>query len=90
MSIAESSTVMRTTVRLDDALLRRAKQHAAERGMTLTSVLREALESYLARPVHSREAFDLPASGEGGVLPGVDLARSSLIYEIMEGRHDPV
>lgn len=90
MSAIDVNKAMRTTVRLDEALLRRAKQHAAERGLTLTTVLREALESYLARPGRDRESLDLPASGEGGVRPGVNLGNAAQLYEIMEGRHDSV
>lgn len=38
---------MKTTVEIDDELLRRAKVHAAEQGTTLRSVLEDALERLL-------------------------------------------
>ncbi|MBI3982888.1 MAG: ribbon-helix-helix protein, CopG family, partial [Gemmatimonadetes bacterium] len=41
---------MRTTVRLEDHLLRRVRQYAARHGKTMTLVFREALQAYLARP----------------------------------------
>jgi len=39
---------MRTTVRLDDDLLRRAKIRAAEEGVTLTALIERGLERVLA------------------------------------------
>lgn len=40
---------MRTTIRLDDELLREAKRLAAETNQTLTAVIEEALRERLAR-----------------------------------------
>jgi predicted transcriptional regulator len=40
---------MRTTVRLDDALTKGVKKYAAERSLTLTAVIEEALKEKLAR-----------------------------------------
>lgn len=70
---------MRTTVRLPDEILRRAKKRAAEQGRTLTSLLEEGLEVVLAEPVTTeRRRVRLPVSkATGGVLPGVDLNRSA-------------
>lgn len=42
---------MKTTVDIDDRLLRRAKSHAAARGITLKQFLTEAIEGRLTRPV---------------------------------------
>jgi hypothetical protein len=66
---------MRTTVRLDDDLLKEAKVHAAERGITLTQLIDESLRERLAvRPRRaSVEPFRLTTYGKGGVRPGVDL-----------------
>jgi len=41
---------MRTTVRLDEALIARAKNEAARRGVTLTSLIEQGLKSVLTRP----------------------------------------
>ena len=78
---------MRTTVRLDEELLRRAKRRALESGRTLTALIEEGLRSVLARPApgESREIPDLPVSGSGGILPGVDLDDTAALYDIMEG-----
>jgi hypothetical protein len=80
---------MRTTVRLRDDLLRRARQRAAREGRTLTSLIEEGLNLVLTRPVKGarRERVDLPvSSASGGVLPGVDLNRSADLEDVMTGR----
>ena len=77
---------MRTTVRLRDDLLKRARKRAAEDGRTLTSLIEEGLTLVLAEPKASRrKQVKLPVSAaSGGVLPGVDLNRSSALEEVME------
>ncbi len=66
---------MRTTVRLDDALVKEAKVHAAEKGITFTQLIDESLRERLAvRPRRmSVEPFRLTTYGKGGIRPGVDL-----------------
>jgi hypothetical protein len=78
---------MRTTIRLRDELLQRAKKKAAQEGRTLTSLIEEGLTVVLAeRPAGRRQPVELPvSSATGGVLPGVDLNRSSDLEDIMEG-----
>jgi hypothetical protein len=76
---------MRTTVRINDDLLQRAKKRALDEGRTLTSLIEEGLAVILAKPERSRqERIALPVSkASGGVLPGVDLNRSSDLEEVM-------
>jgi hypothetical protein len=78
----------RTTVRLPDDLMRRARRKAAESGRTLTSFLEEGLKAVLADPPRSsRKPVRLPVSkAVGGTLPGVDLNRSADLQDIMEAR----
>lgn len=78
---------MRTTVRLSDELLRRAKRKAAEDGRTLTSLLEEGLKSVLVnRTAARRTRVRVPVSkASGGTLPGVDLNRSSDLEDRMQG-----
>jgi Family of unknown function (DUF6364) len=81
--------MVRTTLRVDDELLRRAKSYAARRGRSLTSVFEEALRRLLseAERLDKRERVELPVSvARGGVLPGVDLDDSAALREVMEGR----
>jgi predicted transcriptional regulator len=79
---------MRTTIRLSEDLLRRAKKKAAEQGRTLTSLIEEALKAVLveSRPLR-RTRVRLPISkARGGTLPGIDLNRSSDLEERMLDR----
>ena len=77
---------MRTTIRLPDNLLSRARKKAAEEGRTLTSLIEEALRNALAEPKPARRTrVRLPiCKASGGTLPGVDLNRSSDLLDLME------
>lgn len=77
---------MRTTVRLRDELLKRAKRRAAEEGRTLTSIIEEGVALVLAKPrTGIRERVELPIStATGGVLSGVDLNHSSDLLAVMD------
>lgn len=69
---------MRTTLNLDDSVLREAKKFAAIQGRTLTSVIEEALRTMLTYAEDTtRTTMDivLPTFGGDGVRIGVDLAR---------------
>ena len=77
---------MRTTIRLSDDLLHRAKKKAAEQGRTLTSLVEEGLKTVLAESKAARRTrVQLPISKRsGGTLPGVNLNRSSDLQDRME------
>lgn len=79
---------MRTTVRLNDELLRQAKVLAAKQNRSLTSIIEEGLamvvqkERAAAKP---RKRVELIVSNAGGgVLPGVDLTSYAACQEIMD------
>jgi hypothetical protein len=76
---------MRTTVRINDELLQRAKTRAHDQGRSLTSLIEEGLRVILAEPpAELQEPPELPVSqARGGVLPGVDLNRASDLEEVM-------
>ena len=87
MSI-DTLTLMRTTVRMTDDLLRRAKRIAARRDTTLTAILEQALREWLDRQRQARkpERTELPVSRSiGGVLPGVDLDDTDDLADRMDG-----
>lgn len=78
---------MRTTVRLNENLLREAKLAAAESGRTLTALIEEALREKLEhRARHAgKERITLPVDHSGGgILPGVDLNNSAALLDLME------
>lgn len=80
---------MRTTVRLDEALLERARQEAARRGITLTALIEQGLRLALRRPMKRSESppASLPVChAGGGVLPGVDLDDGAALLDRLEGR----
>ena len=76
---------MRTTIRINDDLLKGAKKRAAEEGLTLTALVEEGLRLVLSKAGPGpRTRIELPVSeAAGGVLPGVDLNRSSDLEEVM-------
>ena len=76
---------MRTTVRIKDDLLQRARKRATEEGRTLTSLIEDGLVLVLTKSkVDKRKRVVLPVSkASGGVLPGVDLNRSGDLEEVM-------
>ena len=81
---------MRTTVRLDDALLEQAKREAAHRHETLTALIEQGLRLVLAQsrsPQSRRKRVVLPTCrASGGVLPGVDLNDNAALLDVMENR----
>jgi hypothetical protein len=79
-------TSVKTTLNLDEHLLREAKKRAAERGTTLTHVVEEALREALAEPPPDRSyRFRFPVIVGGGP-PLVDVADRDALYDLMEGR----
>jgi len=76
---------MRTTIRINDDLLKRAKKRAADEGRTLTALVEDGLALVLSKARKGRrKRVELPVSqATGGVLPGIDLNRSSDLEEAM-------
>lgn len=78
---------MRTTVRLDDALLEQARREAAQRGITLTALIEHGLRLALRRapPAEPNERVALPVSrASGGTMPGVDLDDMAALLDHMD------
>ena len=75
---------MRTTIRLDDDLLNRAKRVAIERGTTLTAVIEDALRRALAPPTHDRRPVSLPTFRGDGLRPEVDLDDTASLLDLMD------
>lgn len=81
---------MRTTIRVDDELLREAKELAARTGRTLTAVIEDALRETFSRQ-HGSAAHpvELPTFRGGGLRPGVDLDDSAALLELMDRADAP-
>jgi hypothetical protein len=82
---------MRTTIRLDDQLLREIKQLAAQTGQTLTAVIEEALREMLVRrqQMAERQPVKLITASGQGLQPGVDLDDSAALLDLMDKADDP-
>ncbi len=76
---------MRTTLILDDQLLRQAKARAAEAGSTLTRMVQEALREKLNRPpAASGQPLQLRTFRGKGVRPGINLDSHIELLDRME------
>ena len=79
---------MRTTVRLDDTLLTKAKQEARRRGETLTSLIERGLRLAIAggHRLKGPSRRPLPVSkATGGVLPGINLDNTAELLDRLDG-----
>ena len=73
---------MRTTISLDDQLLRLIKRTAAERGVSVSEVIRDAVRAHLAAtPARARRRFKLVTFHGEGPRRGIDLDRTSEVLE---------
>ena len=76
---------MRTTIRIEDALYRRAKSRAAAGGRTLGEFIEDAVRDALERrPAPSAKLPDLPVHGGEGLMPGVDLSSHAALLDVMD------
>jgi predicted transcriptional regulator len=76
---------MRTTIRLDDALLQAAKRRAAADEQTLTALIEDALRQRLAqRSATLAERLTIERFGDAKTLPGVDLDDAVSLRDLMD------
>lgn len=80
---------MRTTIRLDDQLLRSAKRFAHETGQSLTKLIEDALRHALARRTAkpARKPIKLTTVSGRGLRSGVDIDDSAALLAFMERPH---
>jgi len=74
----------RTTVRLPDELVRRAKRKAAAEGRTLTSLIEDGLRRVLDDRGATKQKRVMPpiSKASGWLRPGIDLNDSASLYEL--------
>jgi plasmid stability protein len=78
---------LKTTLNLDDRLLRSAKTRAAESDRTLTALVEEALRELLRQEASTVRRYRFSAKPvKGGLRPGVDLNDRDALYDLMDGR----
>ena len=76
---------MRTTVDIDDELLRTARKRAADEQTTLRDVFDRALRQYLARASPKKFNLNWKAHRAGGLQPRVLLEDRSALFDLMDG-----
>jgi hypothetical protein len=75
----------RTTVRLPDDLIRRARRKAATEGRTLTALIEEGLRRVLnerAAGVKANRTLPPVSTATGGLMPGIDLNDTAALQEL--------
>lgn len=75
----------RTTVRLPDDLVKRAKRKAAAEGRSLTALIEDGLRRVLnerGSAGHAKRTLPPVSTATGGVLPGIDLNDTAALQEI--------
>lgn len=75
---------MRTTIRLEDALLRRAKAAAAVSGRSLNDLIVDAVRAALAPRTSPARVMELPTYKGRGLQLGVDLDDSASLLDLMD------
>lgn len=77
---------MKTTLNIDDTVMRRLREEAARRGTTMSALVEAGLRRVLAGPGHSGGQGDtlppLPARRSGGFR--VDIANREALYRILD------
>lgn len=92
MQIAASERMlicMRTTLNLDDHLVREVKTRAVQQGRTFTSLVEEALQKLInEHEVRHGERVELPTWSGGGLVPGVDLDDHEAVKALLDSDDD--
>lgn len=75
----------RTTIRLPEDLIRRAKRKAASEGRSLTALIEDGVRRVLTErssEKNNNRVFPPVSSATGGLLPGIDLNESAALQEM--------
>ena len=76
----------RTTLTLDDDLLKTLKASAARQGKTLAGLVNDLLRQALATQAR-RQAYTLKVEGwDARLQPGVDILDRDKLFDLMNGR----
>lgn len=75
---------MKTTLNIDDGVMKRLKEEAARTGRTMSELMETALRRLLDASREPVELSPLPSFDGGGAL--VDVSDRDALYQAMEGR----
>jgi Ribbon-helix-helix protein, copG family len=80
---------MRTTLDLNDELMRQVKHRAADEGLTLRELFEQALRAHLSRRLQSSRSYRLRWRAEGGGLKSgvspADFEHGATLRDLMDG-----
>jgi hypothetical protein len=77
---------MKTTLDLDDELVKAVKKEAAESGRTMTEIIEQSLRETVLRPAARSKPFRLRLPVvKGRRPPAVDINDRDALYDFMEG-----
>lgn len=74
---------MKTTLNLDDALMQAARERARRMGVTLTTLISDAVRRTLAEQAPAEFRLDLPVT-QGRRMPTVDIDSSAALEEYLD------
>lgn len=77
---------MRTTVEINDELLRKAKKRAADEHATLRGIFDRALRQYFNPPASKKFRLRWKTHKGGAIQPGVVLEDRNSLFDLMDGR----
>lgn len=75
---------MKTTLNLDDQVLKNAKEEAARNGITLTAFVEQALKAKLLQKSESVNYRFRPKVIKGSKPPNVDISERDALYEVID------
>ena len=75
---------MKTTLNLDDQVLKNAKEEAARTGITLTAFVEQALKARLLQESESVSYSFRPKVIKGSKPPNVDISERDALYEVID------
>jgi hypothetical protein len=76
---------MKTTLNIDETVMKRLKRESARRGKTMSELVEAALRMFLQAPrPEAPQVPELPTFDGGGAL--VDIADREALYGALEGR----
>jgi len=82
-----NADAMRTTLTIDDALLRQLRQQALDSGKPFKQVVNETLQAGLRQAqAVPREPYRCPSFSIGGLAPGVDLTQANQLAAAQAGQ----
>jgi plasmid stability protein len=75
---------MKTTLNIDDTVMRKLRQEAARQGRTMSDMVESALRLLLGSAERRESIAPLPRFRSGGAM--VDVSDRDALYDAMEGR----